>query len=346
MATQIDIGDVVLDFSQGSEAIDLVDLPLGAEILRRASLHFRDEALNKQFEKEMDGFGALVDSSVKGGRVGYLMKVELYVDELGTPSIPSGQLVLPVGLGREPIDAYAEFLNRDVIRGPEGKGIDESSFIWIRRGDKGLKAVSLDKRKYRSFLAAGAAEAQRRKLIGDPLGQDADGYLKIRRAAVWADLAKERADDITDQAKKAEIQTLTTLMKDAENRFNDAYQGYQITLRDAARKAEHLKLLDNIATALDVIKTGIQIGALYSSADKAANANGEPSSAREKEIENNQERIDQLREQLIDDVPRVNSLGQNLKSIEVEVKTLYEQGGVPLPYINPLLNSDVTVEHP
>ena len=77
---------------------------------------------------------ATIDNTVAGGSKGYLIKVEMYSDEFGTPVIPEGQLVFPIGTGSEPVDALTEFIRVPRIQKPPPSGLrNDSYYLWITK---------------------------------------------------------------------------------------------------------------------------------------------------------------------------------------------------------------------
>lgn len=337
MATQLDTEKVVLDFKSGSPAVDLATVPLGVELLRIAALEFRDAALREKFLAEMALVVQRVDSALVSTRAGYLFRLELYTDELGTPVVPGGQLVVPLDVGREPLDALAEWHRKDILSHKAPKGLtNQSTYIWVRRSGEALLASSLLLADRETFERNALAEARRRNLAADPHGWDALGYASVKRAGIWSEVASQRLADVQTASRRDQIRRLTTEMTAAEEQFNAAYQRYQSIAADMVRKSEHLKVLSQIETVLAVIKLAADTGLIGSSTGALAKSSAQPKSTLTDDTARSTSLFNQTAEQLRHTAPDVNAAGQKLQRLEIEIRAIYGDEGIPLPHVEPL----------
>jgi len=120
--------DDLLDPSDPAATLDLVESPLSTNLLQRAALKFRDKALESQFVQQLRDLTSTMKSAVDGKKLGYLPKVEMCSDESGTPVIPGGQLVFPIGAGTEPVDALAEFIRVPRVEAPRPTNLENDSY--------------------------------------------------------------------------------------------------------------------------------------------------------------------------------------------------------------------------
>lgn len=337
MATQIDTDQIVLDFKNGNPAVDLATVPLGVELLRIAALEFRNSVLHEKFLVEMAQVVQRVDFALRSTRAGYLFRLELYTDEFGTPVVPGGQLVVPLDVGREPLDALAEWHRKDILSHKAPKGLtNHSTYIWVRRSGETLLASSLLLADRGTFERNALAEARRRKLAMDPHGWDALGYASVKRAGIWSEIASERLADVQTASRRDQIRRLNNEMAAAEEQFNAAYRRYQSIAADMVRNSEHLKVLSQIETVLAVFKLATDTGLIGSSTGELAKSSAQPKSTLADDKARSTSLFDQTAEQLRHTAPDVNAAGQKLRQLEIEVRAIYGDEGIPLPHVEPL----------
>src|SRR5262245_33069433 len=92
----------------GSKVLDLAEAPLWAQVLQFTALSFRDEVIEARAEEQFRALESNIRSSLTNPNIGYLLEVSIYTNEFGHPVVPGGQLLLVIGPGVEPLDAYAE----------------------------------------------------------------------------------------------------------------------------------------------------------------------------------------------------------------------------------------------
>ncbi len=154
-----------IQVNEGSSAIDLADVPPGISLLRSAGLMLRDELLTRQLNEEFSTLTERIDQALVSDKYGFLLEVELYLGPNGEPNVPGGQLLYPIGAGREPLDAMAEHLREPSLRAgnPPGPPFQNRSYhIWVTRSDDGLKGHTIPTEFREHLLSEARLEAQRR----------------------------------------------------------------------------------------------------------------------------------------------------------------------------------------
>jgi len=83
------------------------------------------------FGQLLDTLADTIDQSIGDYEAGYLLRINLFKSEADNTAIPGSELVTPIGLGREPIDALARYYH-DTAREPPSTGLqDKSFFFWL-----------------------------------------------------------------------------------------------------------------------------------------------------------------------------------------------------------------------
>lgn len=128
-------GSALPDFpvDGNSPIFDLALVPLWRELLNAAGLNVADVALREQFRQSIDDLVEKIGSAIGDYQAGYLVRVNIWVDPDGEPIIPASELITPIGLGIEPIDALAAFFStpESSIVAPAPHGEDRSFFFWF-----------------------------------------------------------------------------------------------------------------------------------------------------------------------------------------------------------------------
>src|SRR6266516_3011455 len=114
-----------------SPTFDLALASLMDQILGKARLNLEDEESRQQFGQLLDTLADTIDQSIGDYEAGYLLRINLFKSEADNTAIPGSELVTPIGLGREPIDALARYYH-DTTREPPSTGLqDKSFFFWL-----------------------------------------------------------------------------------------------------------------------------------------------------------------------------------------------------------------------
>jgi hypothetical protein len=328
---------VALDFPEPSSVLDIereyaAKTPPVIWLLEKLGLKMTTDALSNEFNKEMLQIETAIETEISDRPLGYLLKVEMYTDEFGTPYVPSGQLVLTIGLGSEPLDALAEFLRKPVIRGPgPGPGLkNNSQYIWVRK-QKGHLIASSQAPEFRAAFEADAqAEARRREILGAYYGAAGDGLIRVQRAAYWNDVAQRYVSQLADDATRQQVAELTREFSVEQDKFNNLYIEYQQEVNRLSESQGFLKVLDILDRVTGVVAGACRVSELVSeSSSKPASENGQPIIKTDDYRTTNTSLSNSLLNSLQQGVPKVNAEGEILKGIEVNIRAYYD--GVQLP---------------
>lgn len=322
-------------------------VPVGVALLQALGLAFRDNVLQTKFDEEFVNLANHIDSNIGDRALGYLLAVRLYMDEFGIPVVPGGQLISPIGIGREPVRALAEYYRNDQLTVTQPAGLrNSSSYVWI--GKKGGKLVvsQMPPSTRDKFERDAAAEARRVSRLAVPIGSDGQRKV-IQRSQFWTYVARREVSAIADKERRHEIQKLTESFTQKEREFNAAYGKFQETYQAYRDAQNDLKVLNDASTVLSLIDTGIKVGKLVSSANdqpaKGADGVGPSLQDSKKYLEQKQIELLNAARQA---TPKVNSLGQELESIEVLINTKYKNESIEVPTFQPLNDNDVKVIRP
>lgn len=131
-----------LDIEGASAVYELAEnVPPGIQLLQLLGVSFVNKLANDSVEDALNQIWPTIDSQITDKR-GFLLKVNVYVHENGTPHVPGGQLLTTIGLGSEPLDALAEFYRQDVLTNPVPRNLrNSSSYIWIAKSREGRTRV-------------------------------------------------------------------------------------------------------------------------------------------------------------------------------------------------------------
>jgi hypothetical protein len=197
------------DPPEPSAAFDLKDLPLGIALFQMSALKLTDASLEGKFNSELATLTSEIKSAIEGKSLGYLAKVELYSDEFGTPIVPSGQIIFPIGVGTEPADSLAEFIRRPRLEGPTPNGVkNESYYLWIKAKDGKLIASGIP-REFRERLELTArGEATRRNLLGEWERSSPSGIKSVQRAEYWTEVSAKYRKYVSSKQKQAKIDSM------------------------------------------------------------------------------------------------------------------------------------------
>ncbi len=253
--------------------IDTKNVGLAVDVLNILAVKFRDETLNYNFHKEIAKIHQDIFDSIQNPRTGYLLELVIYVNHDGHLNLPQGRIINPIGVGTEPLDAMANYLNMDrMVPGgtPSKNLISQSSFLWITKTDGKLSARSIPKSYYGKFIELANTEATRRKLLGNWIALNPVGDLKeIKIAEFWQEQEKQKLILIDDENVKKKIAKLTSDMKILQDKANELYIEFQVTQEKMVESQKTLSTLNAISTVAGLIKSGIELNQVMSSDDKS-----------------------------------------------------------------------------
>jgi len=258
------------EVNNASAMFDLAKLPLGISVLQSISISLRNAALEEKGSSEFSKLQLLIDNALDGHNAGYLLEVSLFTDEFGNLIVPHGQLLLPIGIGSEPIDAYSEFLRTSQLRPSDNdlKTFKNSSFyIWIDKDPNNkMKAWTIPTQFRDKLIQSSVKEANRRNKLSTWVQSfPSEPYESIDRSNYWIEVERSKLKSIEDVNKRAEISKLTQEMKALETRVNKIYQNYQKLVKDSTNKNNLLKALSIANSIADIYNSAIKLDNLISS---------------------------------------------------------------------------------
>lgn len=242
-----------VDVDDASPLWDLAKTPLAADVLSKAGLVFRDHVLAEKANDEFRQLQDRISQSIRNEKSGFLVEVSVFVaKDSGAAVIPGGQLLFPIGLGIEPVDALAEFMRQPQLRAPlpqSGLYDNNTFYYWIGRQDGNLKARVVPREFLGRMQDAAHTEANQRDL--DAAWERAwpdENFKSIVRANYWTEVYRERADRLKTAAHQNEVREQTEKMNSLQADFNMMYTEYQKIDRGIRMQQDYLGTLDKFAS--------------------------------------------------------------------------------------------------
>jgi hypothetical protein len=243
--------------------IDLNNIGLAVDILSILAIEFRDQTLNENFNMEFAKIHNDIFDSIQNPNTGYLLELVAYIDENGFITLPQGRIINPIGIGVEPLDAMANYLNTDrMIPGgiPPKNLKNNSSLLWITKSEGKLTAKSINNNFYNKFISLSHNEATKRKLMGNWIKLNNETNLKeIQIAELWAEKEKQLKKTLPNEETKAKVEKLTNEMRQLQEKTNELYKQYQRTQEEMVNSQKLANTLNAISTVAGLIKSGIQL---------------------------------------------------------------------------------------
>lgn len=269
LAQDLDLPDFNVDGAY--PVFDLAKLPLSGTLLQQASISFRDAVINKSVRSSIDSLLPVISGVFKTTRAGYLVRVNIYVDEFGTAVVPGGQLVTPIGVGLEPVDALAEFNMRDQLTVPKPTGLRNQSFYyWFVPQRQRITATLIPQEFRSSTETAARQEATRRHLLADWVQAfPRSGSDNIRRADYWVDAYERAKAKIEDAGLRTRMEALNQQAQQLQHKLNDLYTEYHNTSAAMAAAQHDLQTLQAMSTVVSLVSDGIKVGSVVYGADGA-----------------------------------------------------------------------------
>jgi len=322
-----------------SKILDLTNVPLKVELFQLISAHITEEALDLKINNEFAQLQRVISDSIPNPKIGYLLEVSIYKNELGNIVIPSGQMIYPVGVGTEPIDAYSEFLRKPRIRSEVPTGLkNETIFLWVKKTDNALHAYTIPPEFSSVLINESLAEADRRNQVGEWHRTFPLNNLKvIELAEYWSEVQKTHGRLIRDAEHKRKTEELSNKMQTLQTQANVLYTQYQTVLSDMARHQKFQQTLNTISTVSGLIQQSIELGALVCSTDlnPVTGSDIPPSSNIPATIEfTHRETI--ILEGKKHEISRGLKLKfENLKDVQSGLGEIFKKEGIPLPQSRP-----------
>lgn len=244
------------------------------QVLQFIGVRFQDTALESRANADLSAIQGLLAESLRGPDVGFLLEISLYTDEFGNVVIPSGQLVYPVGLGGEPVDALAEHLRQPQLRASPRLPLNLRNgtyHVWVTRAGGETIGRTIPSAFRERFVKVAASEARRRQMTARwEQSFPGDARRSVVRAAYWSEVATSRAVILQRKGAREEAEALTAEMRRLEQRTNALYKDYQRAEAALGRAQSHAATLEAIATIASFLKAGIEAGALISGPGETA----------------------------------------------------------------------------
>jgi hypothetical protein len=316
-----------------SKAFDLTDLPVGVTLLQMMALELRDRTLGAQFEADLDKLREIMETSIGKNGLGYLLRVQIYSDEFGTPVVPAGQLVFSIGAGTEPADALAEFIRRPGLEADKPKGLrDESYYLWVKRKDGKLVAGAIPREFRENLDETARQEADRRNLLGDWQRALPDGGFKaIQRAEYWNEVATKYSHFLQSQEDRDRVEAIRKQFNDAQDKFNEAYKKYLETEAELASQAQFSRALDTISAIGAVLNAADKLGAFQSTTAGPVKTDAKPQANLGATIEYSKTRINELTGSYEEQRVRIQLQGDQLQKLDGTLRGIYQKDNIPIP---------------
>ena len=319
-----------MDVSRSAKVIDLAETPPGIWLLQELSLSVTEKALQQRFSQEVGDFQKSVESQISVPGVGYLVEIRMFSDEFGTPIVPGGNILVPIGVGTEPLDSLAEWYRVPQLSSAPAISptwSDESYYLWIVRKDGALKAWSINKAFRDDFRSRAMVEAKRRARLGSWFQASEGQSTKIGRASYWLDVYRERERLLREDTDKKKIESLNQQMSKLEDDFNTLYGEYRRTQAKLAKDQGFLAAMDSAA-----VVAGLLRGALEESQVSPPRSNSAPTTSTEKST------IEWIRREVSIEKKSVRTLEERvrfeydgLKDLDRKFDAEYRRLGLPIP---------------
>lgn len=225
----------------------------GAEIANALALTFRDSIFGKEITTELQELSSDIEKSLVNAEDEYLVKVQVYTDEKGTQVVPGGQLLVPIGPGREPVLALAKVWSHPQIVASPPEGLQNASYyLWVKRSvNNKLEARTIPI----EFVPALEKQAhdEARRMVLSPHSHDVQ-KMTVNRAAYWNDVASLELAKIESNARRSKLENLTRQFANAQDEFNEAYEGYQRISRGIAEEQNQAAILNRIMGLTKIVE--------------------------------------------------------------------------------------------
>lgn len=288
----------------------------------------RRYGFNSAVKGQINSLAPMIATHVGTGRVGYLLRINIYADEFGWLYFPAGEIVSAYGLGIEPLDALAETYRAGTVRNPRPEGLrDESRYCWMVREGKRLTCTYIPPELAHELEAKGQAEAERRDVLGGFLRVSEGSLEQTQVAEHWSEVVRARLLELDNLGVAEKVGALQKRMEHEQDTFNQAYAGFQRITREMAHEARERRLLGAIGTVLDLVSTGIQVHDRLSTPTHTAKA---PLS-RENVATLRMNRTRVLKEGYEQLTIEVNTSADTLERLQSTLRGEFQSRGIPVP---------------
>lgn len=320
-----------------SKIFDLAELPLGVTILQLLALKFRDYIIESNLTKEFNKIQAHIKDSLVNPKLGYLIEASIFTDEFGNIVLPYGQILFPVGVGTEPIDAYAEFIRERPIKpyNPETQRmINNSFFVWAVKTGETLQVKTIPKEFRKLVIEKSIKEARTRDLLGKWMRiLPNNSYETIIRAEYWSKLFIERSNQIENENLKKRIDNLSKQMKKLQAETNQLYEKFQVVQNEIKQNSIYYETLSTISSISGIVRSAIDLNAIVCEKDNSIPIGSNLNSPIDvsKSLQITEQHI-----KLYSDSNAVLKIGimtkfKSIQDMDIALDALYRDGKVPIP---------------
>lgn len=271
LGPEVDGASIVYDLKPES-IIDDKKIGLGIDVLSIISIAFRDNQIEKNFQLEFASIYNDISDSIQNDGLGYLLEIVIYKDESGFIYLPQGRLINPIGVGVEPLDSMAKYLNTDrlTLGGiPPSNYKNSSSFLWIKRQNNNLIARSIPNSYYDFFVEQSKREGERRRLMGEWMTINTITSLKqISVANSWNEIEIKKLQTLQSVNEKNEAIRLRQEMEILQNKTNELYSKFQQTQIEMVNAQKLQNTITAIGSVANLIKNGIEVNEIACKDDK------------------------------------------------------------------------------
>jgi len=318
------------DFLRPSSKFTLAKVPLGISLLQKGSLEFRDKVLKAQFSKEFSDLQNTIQGAIDHKDLGYLLKVQIYTDEMGVPDIPGGQLVFPIGIGTEPVGSLAEFLRRPQLMQPTPSGLNNQRFyVWVKEKNAKLVGWTIAPEFRQNLEAAAQQEKTRLDLLGQ-WALPGDAPKSIQRAQYWNEVGEKYGKFLKSEDRQNKVKELIRDFNNQQSAFTDAYKKFQETEADLARQQQQSATLDKASILIGIVDNAIKLGALTSN-NSVVKDDGPPHINMKAAVDyvriTTRNESGDLEQQKVE----IHIKAQHLRQLNNTIKSFFEQDNVRIP---------------
>jgi hypothetical protein len=328
----------LFDPADTESAIDLAEIPLGVDVLRRAGLILQDEAVKKQFRDEFQSLQRTIEQSVSDTNLGCLLKIRIYVSPDGAVAVPGGLLIDFEETGKTPIDALARFRVNGSITIRES--IDppfenQSYYVWIKKEKGVLKAGIIPRGARDAFERAANEEFERRRNMAQVYeAMESSGIGTVAKDKYWSELAQNSLVKLHDDEQRRKVNSLVKDFAVAQHRFNEAYEQFLQKEQELREQQQSLQTLQTILRLSGLVSNAIRLGELTSSDNSNASVSAPASDGRDATkvmLEYHEKRIDLLTGDIHEWGEKFEFRGATLQQVNDQLVKTFQNNGIKIP---------------
>ncbi len=205
--------------SSPSKTYQLANLPSVINRVSKIAEFGKKIIINRQSDKEYKELELSLKKKLKIDGQGYLVIVNYYESDLGTPIIPGGKLLWPVGAGENIVSAYGEAYLDSFIKPspPSSNSIDLRKLIFFHNcEDKICFEVHDLNEKVKLQVKDYIKRAKSKSLIK----QASEGIKLVKLSERWTAIRQKYDKNLADAKKVSELNFLQNRMASIEEDIN------------------------------------------------------------------------------------------------------------------------------